>query len=102
MDRTQLISSQPRHLKILRNGTDISAQLGVDTVKYNADGTTWGKFKDGRIENGTWHFLNKEQTQIEVTLPRGTTRWLIIELHDDVFRKANLDSGAEFIYSPVR
>ena len=101
MDRTQVISKLPRHLKILSNGVDISAKFGVDTVKYNDDGTAWRTFRDGRSEKGTWRFLNKEQTQMEVVLPQGASRWLILELHDDVFRKANLETGAEFIYSPA-
>lgn len=102
MDRTQIISSHPRHLRILSNGTDVSAKFGVDTVKYNADGTAWRTFQDGRKEAGTWRFLDAQQVQLEVSLPQGSTRWLILELHGDVFRKANLDNGVEFIYTAIR
>jgi len=102
MDRIELIAQYPRTAKVLKNGQDISASLGVEAIKYNADGTAWRKFQDGTVESGTWRFLNPEQTQIEVEMPKGTTRWVILELHDDVYRKANIENGVEFIYSPLR
>jgi hypothetical protein len=102
MNRTQVISSQPRHVKILENGVDVSAKFGIDQVQYNADGSAWRTFTNGRRETGTWRFLNPEQSQMEVVIPpRPATRWLILELHGDVFRKANLANGMEFIYLPV-
>jgi hypothetical protein len=102
MDRIASISCCVRTVKALRNGEDITASLGVNTVKYEADGTAWRKLTGGSVERGSWRFINKEQTQLEITTKAGKTRWLILELHGDVFRKANIDTGVEFIYSPVK
>jgi hypothetical protein len=100
MDKTTLITRQPFDVRIIANGRDVTANTPVVAVKYNADGTGSRTLRDGRTVAGTWRFLNPSQTQIEVNGPDGTTRWVITELGENLYRKANLDTGVEFIHVP--
>lgn len=87
-------------VQILANGIDVTAKSPVETVFYDTDGTGTRTLRDGRVMNGRWRFLNSAQTQIEVVGPEGTTRWVIVELTDAVYRKVNIDTGVEFIHRP--
>jgi hypothetical protein len=100
MDRTSLITSQTFDVKIMANGVDISTRSPVQSVKYDPDGNGSRKLRDGTVISGQWRFLNAEQTQIEVKGPEGASRWVIIELNDKIYRKANIDTGVEFIHLP--
>lgn len=100
MDKSTLISRQPFDVKIVANGRDVTASQPVALVKYNADGTGTRTLKGGQIISGSWRFINPLQTQIEVNGPEGVSRWVIIELSETVYRKANMDTGVEFIHLP--
>lgn len=100
MDKTTLITRQPFDVKIMANGRDVTATTPVVFVKYNADGSGTRTLKDGQTVSGSWRFINPQQTQIEVTGPEGNSRWVIIELGERIYRKANMDTGVEFIHLP--
>jgi hypothetical protein len=100
MDRTALITQKSFDVKILANGIDVSDKSPVTQVKYNADGTGMRTLRDGKTMTGSWKFINPQQTQIEVIGPEGTSRWVVMELTDKIYRKANIDTGVEFIHLP--
>ena len=100
MDRTALNTQKAFDVKILANGMDVTSKSPVTQVKYNADGTGMRTLRDGNTITGSWKYLNSQQTQIEVTGPEGISRWVVIELTDKIYRKANLDTGVEFIHIP--
>jgi hypothetical protein len=100
MDRTALITQKSFDVKILANGVDVSARSPVTQVKYNVDGTGTRTLRDGTTITGSWKFLNQQQTQIEVAGPEGTSRWVVTELTDKIYRKSNIDTGVEFIHLP--
>ena len=100
MDKSTLITRQPFDVKILANGRDVTATSPVAFVKYNADGTGTRTLRNGQIVSGSWRFINPQQTQIEVNGPEGLSRWVIMELSETVYRKANMDTGVEFIHLP--
>jgi hypothetical protein len=100
MDRTALITTRPFDVKIVANGFDVSAKSPVVSVKYNADGSGTRSLRDGGQIVGRWQFMNPEQTKIEVQGPEGTSRWIIVELNERIYRKVNLDTGVEFIHVP--
>lgn len=100
MDKSSLISRQPFDVKIVANGRDVTAASPVAFVKYNADGSGTRTLRNGQTVSGSWRFINPQQTQIEVNGPEGISRWVIIELSETVYRKANMDTGVEFIHLP--
>lgn len=100
MDRTALITSRPFDVKIIANGIDVSARSPVVAVKYNADGSGSRTLRDGGSVTGSWKFTNPEQTKIEVQGPEGTSRWIVVELNERIYRKVNVDTGVEFIHVP--
>jgi hypothetical protein len=100
MDRTALITQKSFDVKVLANGVDVTSRSPVTQVKYNADGTGTRTLRDGTTITGSWKYLNQQQTQIEVTGPEGVSRWVVIELSDKIYRKANMDTGVEFIHLP--
>lgn len=100
MDRLSLITGRAFDVRILANGRDVTASSPIATAKYNADGTGTRTLRDGTRVSGHWRFLNAQQTQIEVQGPEGSSRWVIIELNDRIYRKANIDTGVEFIQLP--
>jgi hypothetical protein len=100
MERTSLIVSRPFDVKVLANGVDVTSRTPVVSVKYNADGSGTRTLRDGKTIDGQWKFLNAAQTQIEVHGPEGTSRWVIIEINERIYRKANMDTGVEFVHLP--
>lgn len=100
MDKSPLITRQPFDVKIFANGRDVTATSPVAFVKYNADGSGTRTLKNGQVVSGSWRFINPQQTQIEVQGPEGLSRWVIIELSEAVYRKANMDTGVEFVHLP--
>jgi len=96
MERLETITRRAFAVKIVANGRDITSTSPLASVKYNADGSGSRTLKNGQQVEGRWRFLNPEQTQIEVQGPEGTSRWVIIE-----HRKANIDTGVEFIHLPL-
>lgn len=102
VDRAALITRQPFNVQIVANGRDVSASSPVVAVRYDADGSGTRTLRDGSLVRGRWRFLNPQQTQIEVEGPEGTSRWVVIQLDDQVYRKANIDTGIEFIHRPVQ
>lgn len=100
MDRTLLITRHAFDVQIIANGKDITAKSPVVQVKYNEDGSGSRVLRDGQTQSGQWRFLNPEQTQIEVQGPEGTSRWVITELNERIYRKVNIDTGVEFIHLP--
>jgi hypothetical protein len=73
----------------------------IASVKYNANGSGSRTLKTGQVVSGTWRFTNPQQTQMEVVGPDGTSRWVIVELNDRIYRKVNMDTGVEFIHRPI-
>jgi hypothetical protein len=100
MDRTALITQKPFNVKVLANGVDVTAHSPVVQVKYNSDGTGTRVLRDGKTITGAWKYANPQQTQIEVTGPEGTSRWVVVELTASSYRKVNIDTGVEFIHLP--
>lgn len=100
MDRTDLITRQPFDVTIRANGVDVTARSPLASVQYAKDGTGSRTLRDGRVVTGRWRFSNPERTPIEVEGPDGTTRWVITELTDAIYRKVNIDTGVEFIHLP--
>jgi hypothetical protein len=100
MERTSLITARPFDVKVMANGADVTSRTPVVSVKYNADGSGTRTLRDGKTIDGQWKFLNAAQTQIEVQGPEGTSRWVIIELNERIYRKANMDTGVEFVHLP--
>lgn len=100
MDRSTLITTQPFDVKIVANGFDVTSKSPVVSVKYNADGSGTRTLRDGSTVNGSWKYMNPEQTKIEVQGPEGISRWIIVELNERIYRKVNLDTGVEFIHVP--
>ncbi|HSP18515.1 MAG TPA: hypothetical protein VLQ79_03315 [Myxococcaceae bacterium] len=99
-ERMILITRQAFDVTIVANGRDVTATQPVVSVKYNADGSGTRTLRNGQTVNGSWRFINPRQTQIEVTGPEGVSRWVIIELNERIYRKANMDTGVEFIHVP--
>lgn len=91
MNRDDLITAHAFDVKVFANGIDISSRTPALSVKYNRDGT---------VVEGSWRYCNAQQTQIEVQGPEGISRWNVIELNGRIYRKANLDTGIEFIHVP--
>ena len=104
VDRGTLLTANAYTIEVQRNGVDISANFPVVSVKYGADGSDLRTLRDGSKVPLTWRFLNKEQTQLETVAPgpEGTQRWVVLELTDKVFRKANIDTGLVVIHTPKR
>ena len=100
MDRTNLITAQPFDVRILSNGRDISEKSPNVQVHYHADGSGSRTLRDGSVVAGRWQFLNPQQTQIEVNGPEGTSRWVVVELSDRIYRKVDIDTGVEFLHLP--
>jgi hypothetical protein len=100
IDRTALITRQAFDVKIVANGIDVTEKSPIKSVKYNSDGTGSRTLRDGSVVTGRWHFINPEQTQVEVVGPEGTSRWVIVELNEHIYRKVNMDTGVEFIHLP--
>ena len=101
-DPARIITAQPYIVRILANGHDVSARSPIATVRYLPDGSGWRRLRDGSLQTaGAWRFLNDARTQIEVQGPEGTSRWVIVELNARTYRKVNLDTGVEFIQTPV-
>jgi hypothetical protein len=100
MNRTNLITSQPFDVRILSNGRDISEKSPIVQVQYRADGSGSRTLRDGSVVAGRWQFLNPQQTQIEVNGPEGTSRWVVVELSDRIYRKVDIDTGVEFLHLP--
>ncbi|WP_332749870.1 hypothetical protein [Hydrogenophaga sp.] len=100
MDRTNLITAQPFDVRILSNGRDISEKSPIVQVHYHADGSGSRTLRDGSVVAGRWQFLNPQQTQIEVNGPEGTSRWVVVELSDRIYRKVDIDTGVEFLHLP--
>lgn len=100
MDRTALITNRPFDVKIVSDGIDITSRSPVVSVKYNADGSGTRTLRNGGSVSGSWRFLNDEKTKIEVQGPEGTSRWIVVELNERIYRKVNLDTGVEFIHVP--
>ena len=100
MDRTNLITAQPFDVRILSNGRDISEKSPIVRVQYHADGSGSRTLRDGSVVAGRWQFLNPQQTQIEVNGPEGTSRWVVVELSDRIYRKVDIDTGVEFLHLP--
>jgi hypothetical protein len=97
---TPLITNRPFDVKVMANGHDITDKTPVVSVQYNTDGSGSRLLRNGQSVTGTWRFLNPQHTQIEVQGPEGSSRWVILELNDRIYRKANMDTGVEFIHTP--
>lgn len=93
-------TNRPFDVQIVANGVDVTAASPIVGVFYGADGTGTRTMRDGRTIAGQWRFINPGETQIEVQGPEGTTRWVVVELTDTVYRKVNVDTGVEFIHRP--
>jgi hypothetical protein len=100
MDRTALITQKPFNVKIVANGIDVTAKSPVVEVKYNPDGSGTRLLRDGKTISGSWKYLNSQQNQIEVIGPEGVSRWIVVELSANIYRKVNMDTGVEFIHLP--
>ena len=100
MDRHHLITRQPFDVQIVADGVDITPKSPIVSVRYHADGSGTRTLRDGRTAAGRWRFVNPQRTQIEVEGPEGTSRWVVVELNERVYRKVNIDSGLEFIHRP--
>lgn len=101
MDRTEAISRNTFSVQLFANGQDITQSLPIASVKYNPDGSGTRTLKNGQTVNGTWRFLNPQQTQVEVSGPDGTTRWVIVEFNERLYRKVNMETGVEFVHRPI-
>jgi hypothetical protein len=101
MDRLDTLTRQPFTVSLFANGQDITAASPIAQVQYHADGRGTRTLRDGRVVEGHWRFLNDTQTQVEVIGPEGSSRWVIVELKDSLYRKVNIDTGVEFIQRPV-
>jgi hypothetical protein len=100
MDRLTLITRQTFDVQIVANGVDVTTRSPIATVRYGSDGSGTRTLRDGRSVAGRWRFANPEQTQIEVLGPEGASRWVVVELNENVYRKVNVDTGVEFIHRP--
>lgn len=100
-DRAALITERPFDVRILANGRDVSAHSPVQRVIYNADGTGTRTLRDGRTVEGRWRFLDEAGLQIEVEGPEGVSRWIVVELGNQLYRKVNVETGMEFIHQPI-
>lgn len=101
MDRLSLITGKNFTVTVLMNGVDVTHKLPVARVIYRPDGTGARTLRDGSVVTGQWKFINDAQTQMEVQGPEGVSRWVITELSPSVYRKANIDTGVEFVHTPV-
>jgi hypothetical protein len=101
MDRIAILTRQPFTVTLLANGEDVTAASPIEQVHYHRDGTGVRTLRDGRVVQGHWRFLNDSKTQVEVIGPEGTSRWVIVELKEGLYRKVNIDTGVEFIQRPV-
>lgn len=102
MDPATLITRQPFDVEIRVNGVDVSASSPLVEVEYHSDGSGLRKLRDGRQVQGSWRFTDEAHGHIEVLGPEGSSRWVIVELTDTVYRKVNVDTGVEFIHHPRR
>ncbi|WP_298835055.1 hypothetical protein [uncultured Piscinibacter sp.] len=100
MDRHHLITRQAFDVQIIADGVDVTSRSPIVSVRYASDGSGTRTLRDGSTVPGRWRFANPEQTQIEVVGPEGSSRWVIVELNANVYRKVNVDSGIEFIHRP--
>jgi hypothetical protein len=48
----------------------------------------------------SWKFLNPQRNQIQVDGPEGSSRWVVVELNDRLYRKVDIDTGVEFLQLP--
>lgn len=96
--KTELISAGVYKLQAIAvaNGAEVTGNIGVVTVKYNADGTILQTLKDGSTNAGTWKWLENE-TQIEVTTRLfGKSTWRVLEVTTTVFNKVSSDFKSVF------
>ena len=100
--RTEHLTSAPYSLRILKDGTDITAAAGITRVQYNRDGSGTRTLADGRVINGSWRFLDAEQKVIETTSPLGTQVWDILELDATRYRKREQKTGIVIEHTPIR
>lgn len=100
-DPARLITATAFGVRVIANGVDVTSRSPVTVVRYLPDGQGWRRLRDGRTVTGQWQFLNTERTQIQVQGPEGVSRWVIVELNDRVYRKVNIDTGVEFVHTPV-
>src|SRR5262245_34721141 len=75
MHRIEMITRAPMTVQVLKDGADITATLGVKEIKYNADGTGVRNMIDGTTVPLSWRFSGADQNVLEMTSPRGTSRW---------------------------
>lgn len=101
MNPTDLITARRFDVTIKMNGRDVSAGSPVVSVKYDADGTGSRTLRDGRTVRGSWRFTDEAQRHIEVEGPEGISRWVVVELGPQIYRKVNVETGVEFIHVPV-
>jgi hypothetical protein len=103
VDKTALLTASSYAISVQRNGVDISANTPVASVKYGSDGSDVRTLKDGKQVPLTWRFINPAQTQLETVAPgaEGTQRWVVLELTDKVFRKANMETGLVVIHTAM-
>jgi len=100
MNPESLITRQPFDVQVLANGIDISARQPLVEVRYAADGSGTRRLRDGQLVTGSWRFLNAAKTQMEVVGPEGASRWVLVELNEQVYRKVNLETGVELVHRP--
>lgn len=100
MTRLDLITQRPFAVRVLANGRELTAESPLVSVRYLPDGTGTRTLRDGSIVAGQWRFLDEAQRTIEVAGPEGTSRWIIVELSPQLYRKVNLETGLEFIHIP--
>ena len=97
MNRIEMITRAPMSIQVLKDGNDITAKLGVKQIKYNADGTASRTMAEGSVNPLGWRFVDPAQTWLEMTSPRGTTHWEVLEVTATLFRKRDLAIGAEIV-----
>jgi hypothetical protein len=100
MDRHTLITRQAFDVQIVANGVDVTTRSPIAAVRYGSDGSGTRTLRDGSTVAGHWRFANPQQTQIEVFGPEGASRWVVVELNENIYRKVNVDTGVEFIHRP--
>jgi hypothetical protein len=102
LNRLDLITAQPFSVKMIKDGADITALAGVKTVEYRKDGTGVRTLADGKQINGTWRFVDPEQTIVETVAPTGSNQFRILELTPTAYRKVDMKSGIEIQHFPLR
>jgi len=101
VDRFKLMTRQPFRVQAVLNGHDAADGNPLVQVQYEPDGNCIRVLRDGSLVRGRWRFANSQQTQVEVEGPEGPTRWVIIQLDEHVYRRADIDTGLELIHRPV-